>query len=51
MKTESIGAYSNNQPYSQNHHSYLPPGIFETGPSLNDFNIKDFIVNVKMFDF
>ena len=29
MKTESIGAYSNNQPYSQNHHMYLPPGIFE----------------------
>ena len=51
MKTESIGAYSNNQPYSQNHHSYLPPGIFETGPSLNYFNIKDFIVNVKIFDF
>lgn len=40
MKTESIGAYSNNQPYSQNHHSYLPPGIFEADPCLNEFKIS-----------
>ena len=37
MKTESIGAYSNNQPYSQNHHSYLPPGIYGKSLDLSDF--------------